>query len=137
LLLLSSSSSSKLGSYSSRTLRRKHRLRTFENKAQRNTCGPKKEAITAGWIKLRYFYSSLAIIRAVQSRRMRWAGRVTGGRREKDACKVLVRKLEGKIPLSSPRFRRGYNIKMDLKKLRCRPSVELIWFRLRNIGELF
>jgi len=30
---------------------------------------------------------------------MRWFGRVTGGRREKDAYNVLVRKAEGKRPL--------------------------------------
>jgi len=30
---------------------------------------------------------------------MRWVGRVTGRRREKDAYNVLVRKAEGKRPL--------------------------------------
>jgi hypothetical protein len=30
---------------------------------------------------------------------MRWAGRVTGGRREKDEYNVLVRKVEGKRSL--------------------------------------
>jgi hypothetical protein len=40
--------------------------------------------------------------------RMRWAG-------NRNACRVLVRKPEGKRPLGRPRLRWKDNIKIDLK----------------------
>jgi len=45
--------------------------------------------------------------------------------------RVLVGKLEGKIPLGRPRHRREDNIKMDLQKVGCGGMdwIELAWNR--------
>jgi hypothetical protein len=63
------------------TLREEHRVRVFENKAQRRIFGPKRDEVTGGWRKLhneelRDLYSSPSIIRIIKSSRMRWAGHV-------------------------------------------------------------
>jgi hypothetical protein len=59
----------------------------YENRVLRRLFGPKRDEVTGGWRKLHNeelhnLYSSPSIIRMVKSRRMRWAGHVTGtGRR--------------------------------------------------------
>jgi hypothetical protein len=55
------------------------------------------------------------IIRMIKSRRMRWAGHVGGMGETRNACRILVGKPEGKIPLGRPRRRWVDNIKMDLR----------------------
>jgi hypothetical protein len=62
-------------------LREEHRLRVFENRAQRRIFGSKRDEVTGEWRKLhneelRDTYSPPSIIRIIKSRRMRWAGRV-------------------------------------------------------------
>jgi hypothetical protein len=62
------------------TLREEHRLRVFENRVLRRIFGPKREE-DGSWRKLHNdelhsLYSSPNIIRAIKSRRMRWAGHV-------------------------------------------------------------
>ena len=62
------------------TLREEHRLTVFENRVLR-IFGPKRDGLTGEWRKLHNeelndLYSSLNIVRAVKSRRMRWAGHV-------------------------------------------------------------
>jgi hypothetical protein len=69
-----------------------------------------------GWRKLHNeelhnLYSSPSINRIIKSRRMRWAGHVAR-MWEKNACRILVRKPEGKRPLGKPRRRWVDNIKM-------------------------
>jgi hypothetical protein len=59
------------------------------------------------------FYSSPNIIRMINSRRMRWAGRVTDMGEMRNAYKILVGKPEGTTPLVTPRRRWEDNIKMD------------------------
>jgi hypothetical protein len=44
---------------------------------------------------------------------MRWLGLVTRIGEKSNACKLLVRKPEGKRPLGRPRHRRVDNIRMD------------------------
>jgi PAS domain-containing protein len=59
----------------------------FCNRALRRIFGSKRDEVAGGWRKLhnkelRNLYSSPSIIRMIKSRRMRWAGHVTGmGRR--------------------------------------------------------
>jgi hypothetical protein len=69
------------------TLREEHRLRVFENRVLRRILGPERDGVTGEWRKLHNeelndLYSSPNIVRAIKSRRMRWAGYVVriGGR---------------------------------------------------------
>jgi hypothetical protein len=63
------------------TLREEHRLRVFENKVLRRIFGPGREEATGEWRKLHseklndlYCFSN--IVRAIKSRKMRWAGHI-------------------------------------------------------------
>jgi hypothetical protein len=49
--------------------------------------------------ELHNFYSSPDIIRQIKSRRMRWAGYVARMGEERNVCKVLMGKPEGRRPL--------------------------------------
>jgi hypothetical protein len=62
-------------------LREEHRLRVFENRVLRRICGPKRDEMAGRCRKLRNeelhnLYSSLSIIRMIESRRMIWGGHV-------------------------------------------------------------
>ena len=50
---------------------------------------------------------------------MGWAGHVARMGEEKGLYRVLVGKLEGKIPLGRPRRRWVNNIRMDLQEVGC------------------
>jgi hypothetical protein len=83
---------------------------------------PKRDEETGGWRKLHNeefhnLYSSPSIIRIIKSRRMRWAGHVVRMGEERNACRTLVGKPEGKRPLGRPRRRWVDNIKMDLREI--------------------
>jgi hypothetical protein len=59
------------------TLRKKHRLKVFENRVLKRIFGPKRDEVTGGWSTLHNeelcnLYSSPNIIRMINSRRMRW-----------------------------------------------------------------
>jgi hypothetical protein len=54
----------------------------------------------------------------IKSRRMRWAGHVARMERKKNACRILIRKPEGKRPLGIPRHRWLDNIEVDLRDIR-------------------
>jgi hypothetical protein len=61
-------------------LSEEHRLRVFENRVLRRIFGPKREE-DGSWRRLHNdephsLYSSPNIVRAIKSRRMRWAGHV-------------------------------------------------------------
>jgi hypothetical protein len=53
----------------------------------------------------------------IKSRRMIWAGYVARMREKRNACRILVRKPEGKKPLGRPRRRWVDNIKMDVREI--------------------
>jgi hypothetical protein len=53
----------------------------------------------------------------IKSRWVRRAGHVARIREKKNACKIIVGKLEGKRPLGRPRRRWVDNIKMDLREI--------------------
>jgi hypothetical protein len=66
--------------------------------------GPKRVEIIGGLRKLHNeelcnLYSLPSIIRIIKSRRMMWAGLVSGMGEKKDKYRVLVGKPEGKRPL--------------------------------------
>jgi hypothetical protein len=69
------------------TLREEHGLRVFENRVLRGLCGPKRDEVTGDWRKLyneelHNLCSWPNLVRIIKSRRMCWAGTVTGmGRR--------------------------------------------------------
>jgi hypothetical protein len=46
----------------------------------------------------------------IKSRRMRWAGHVTGMGTKRNACRILMKKPEGKRPLGRPRCVCGWII---------------------------
>jgi hypothetical protein len=86
------------------TLREKHRLRIFENRALRRIFVLKRDEVTGDWKKLHNkelcdLYSSPSIIRIIKSRRMRWVGHVARIGEKRDAYRLLVGKPEGKRPL--------------------------------------
>jgi len=88
----------------------------------RRVFGPKRDEVTRQWRKLHNeelsdLYSLPNIVRAVKSRRMRWAGHVARMGEGRGVHRVLVGKHEGKIPLGRPRRRWEDNIKMDLQEV--------------------
>jgi hypothetical protein len=77
--------------------------------------------VTGEWRKLhneelRILYSSPNIIRQITSRRMRWAGHVARMGEERNMCKVLMGKPEGKMPLGRPMRRWRDGIRMHLRE---------------------
>jgi hypothetical protein len=101
------------------TLREEHRLRVFENRVLKRLFGAKRDEVTGECRKLRNeelhdLYSSPSIIRKINPRRTRWAGHVARMDEQKNACRLLVGKLEGKRPLGRPRRRWVDKIRMDL-----------------------
>jgi len=65
------------------TFREERRLRVFENRVLRRVFGPKRDEVTREWRKLHNkelndLYCSPNIVRAIKSRRMRWARHVAG-----------------------------------------------------------
>jgi hypothetical protein len=83
---------------------------------------------------MRGFITSRSIIRTIKSR-MRWEEHVAqvGNR---NACRLLVVKPEGKTPLGRPRRVWLNNIKMD-RTLDGVVLTRLIWLRIGTSGELF
>jgi hypothetical protein len=73
-------------------LREEHRLRVSENRVLR-TLGPKREE-DGSWRKLHNdelhnLYSSLNIVRLINSRRMRWAGHVARMGKARGVYRIL------------------------------------------------
>jgi hypothetical protein len=58
-------------------------------------------------------YSSTNIIRQIKSRRMRWAGHVARVGKERELCKALAGKPEGKRSLGRPKRRWEAVIRMN------------------------
>jgi hypothetical protein len=53
----------------------------------------------------------------IRSRRMRWAGHAARIWENRNACRILVGKLEGKRPLGRLKGRWDDNTKMNLRKI--------------------
>ena len=77
------------------TFRLESRLRVFENRVLRGIFGAKRDEITGEWRKLhteelKDLYCSPNIVRAIKSRRMRWAGHVARMGERRGVYRVLV-----------------------------------------------
>ena len=95
----------------------------FESMELRRIFGSRSDEVTGEWRrlhneKLNDLYSSLNIVRVINSRRMRWAGHVACMGEERGVYRVLVGKPEGRRPLGRPRCRWVY-IRMDLQEVGC------------------
>jgi hypothetical protein len=102
----------------------------FQNRVLRRIFGPKTEDDGA-WRKLhndelKNLYCSPSIVRAIKSRRMRWAGHVARMDGIRDVHRVLVGKPEGKRLLERPRRRWEDNLRRDLWEI----GVEGDWILL-------
>ena len=87
----------------------------------RRIFGPKRDEVTGEWRRLHNkelyaLYSSLNIIRVIESRRLRLAGHVARMGDSSVAYRVLIGKPEGRNTLGTPIRRREDNIKMGLRK---------------------
>ena len=97
-------------------------LRVFENGVLRRIFGPKRDEVTVEWSKLHNeelsdLYCSRNIVRAIKSRRIRWAGHVARVGEGRGVYRVLVWKPGGKRPLGRPRRRWEGNIKINLQQV--------------------
>jgi len=114
------------------TLREERKVRVFENRVLRKIFGPRRDEVTGEWRRLHNeelndLYPSPNIVRVIKSRRMRWAGHVARMGEEREVCRVLVGKPEGRRPLGRPRCRWVDNIRMDLQEVGC---VYMDWIGL-------
>ena len=105
-------------------MRKKRKLRLFENMMLRRIFGPRRNEVTGECWRLHNedlndLYSSPNIVRVTKSRRMRWAGHVACMGEERGVYRLLVGKPEGKRPLGRPRRRWVDNIRMDLQEVGC------------------
>jgi hypothetical protein len=56
-------------------------------------------------------------VRAIKSRRLRWAGHIARVEENRSAFKIIRDKPTGKRPLGRPRYRWEVNVRMDLKEI--------------------
>jgi hypothetical protein len=90
-------------------MREERRLRVFENRVLRRIFGFKRDEGTGEWRKLHNeelndLYSSPNIVRALKSKRMRWAEHVVCMGERRGVYRVLVGKSEGKSHLGDLRI---------------------------------
>ena len=90
----------------------------------RRIFGPRRDEVTGEWRRfpneeLNDLYSSHNIVRAIKSRRMRWAGHVARMGEDRGMYRVLLGKPEAKRPLGRPRRRWVDNIRTDLQEVGC------------------
>ena len=96
-------------------LRENRRLTVFENRILRRIFGPKRdengERRRLHNEQLHSLYRSPNIFRAINFRRLRWAGHVARGEEGRSSFKILTGKPIGKRPVGKPRRR------MDLEEI--------------------
>ena len=105
----------------------------------RKVYGPKRDEVTGAWRKLHNeelndLYSLPNIVRAVKSRRMRWAGHMARMGEDRGVHRVLVGKPEEKRPLGRPRHRWEDNIKRVFRKLEGIVGTGWSWLRIGTGG---
>jgi len=108
----------------------------------RRIFGSKRDEVTGEWRKLHNeelndLYSSPNIVRAIKSRRMRWAGHVALMGDRRGVYRVLVGKPEGERPLGRPRRRWEDNIKMYLQVVGCGAWIGPSWLSIGTGGGHF
>jgi hypothetical protein len=89
----------------------------MHTKERRGNKGVEKTAVHNE--ELNDLYCSPNIVRAIKSRRIRWAGHVARLGERRGVYRFLVGKPEGKIPFGRPRRIWEDNIKMDLQEMGC------------------
>jgi hypothetical protein len=104
----------------------------FENRPLRRIFGTVRDEVKREWRKLHNeelndLCSSQNIVRAIKSRRMRWAGHVVRMEERRDVYRALVGNPERKRPLGRPRRKWEDNIKMNLQGVGC---GDLEWIEL-------
>ena len=75
------------------------------------------------------------IVRAIKSRRLRWAGYVARMEESRDAFKILTGTPTGKRPLGRPRRIREDNNRMDLEEYVSIRGIRLIGLRIGIVRE--
>ena len=103
-------------------LREERRLRMFENRVLRRIFRSRRDEViwecrTLHNEELNDLYCSPYIARVIESRIMRWAGRIPRMGERRGVYRVLVGKFEGKRPLGIPRRIWEDNIKMNLQEV--------------------
>ena len=96
----------------------------FENMVLLRIFGPRRDEVKGKWRRLHNeelndFHSSPNIVRAIKSKRLRWAGNVARMGEESGVYRVLVGKSKGRRPLGRPRRRWVDNISIDLQEVGC------------------
>ena len=66
---------------------------------------------------MNFMVCTVQIVRAIKSRRLRWAGHVARMVEGRSAFKILTGKPTGKRPLGRPRRRWKDNVRMDLLEM--------------------
>jgi hypothetical protein len=74
-------------------LRKKHRLRVFENRALMRIFRPKRDKVTGEWRKLHY-EELICIVKMIKSRKIRWAGHVAHTGERRGVYRIMMRKPE-------------------------------------------
>jgi hypothetical protein len=104
------------------TLRKKSRLRVFENRVLRRIFGPKRDEVTGEWRRLHKkelyaLYSSPNNFRVIKSGTLRRAEHVARMGQRRGAYRNLVVKFDLTKPLGRARRRERDNIKTDLREV--------------------
>jgi hypothetical protein len=90
----------------------------FENRVLRRIFGSKRDEVTGGWRKLHNEeLHNLYSFRMIKIKRMRWVQHVARIGVKRNACRILVGKLEGMRPLGRPRRKWLDNIKTDPREI--------------------
>ena len=108
----------------------------FENRVLRRIFGAKRDKVKGEWRKLHNeelsdLYSLPNIVRAVKSRRMRWAGHVARMGKGRCVHRVLMGKPEGKRPLGRPNI---IILRWIFRRLEGVVGTGWSWFRIGTGG---
>ena len=116
-------------------------MRLFENRVLRRVFGPKRDEVTVEWRKLHNeelsdLYCAPNIVRAIKSRRMRWAGYVARMGRGKEYTGVWWGNLMERDHLEEPGLE-GRILCWIFRECNVGVWTGSIWLRLETDGVLF